>query len=336
MSDALTILLDLLDEGVCLLDASGMVERWSAAAESITGVPAAEAIGRPLARIAPGALETFERERAVDVFAVSFPAGEGTGKPLSGRARPLVCAGKGEGWVWVFRDEQRLREIDQLKAEFVGTISHELRTPLTSIKAYTATLRTNPSLDEPTRAEFLQIVEQEADRLTRLVDDLLVVARVDSGLMLKRRQRVPLQELLDRVLTNLARDPAQHPVRLDLAGVEVSGDPDRLYEVFANLLENAVKYSPKGGEIGVSAERGADGAVVIVRDRGAGVPEGELPYIFDQFYRVDNHLTASAGGSGLGLYIVRSIVRAHGGTIDVCSNVGQGTTFTISLPDRSA
>jgi len=325
----------MLDEGVCLVDAAGTIERWSSGAEGLTGVSVGDAVGRPLAQVAPGALETFERDYARGPLEICVADLDGELRPLVGRARPLTHGGEPAGWIWVFRSEQRIREIDQLKAEFVGTVSHELRTPLTSIKAYTATLRTNPHLDEATRGEFLQIVEQEADRLTRLVDDLLVVTRVESGFMLKRRQSISLQQIFDRVLTNLARDAQRHPIYLDLGNVMVSCDPDRLHEVFANLLENAVKYSPQGGEIRVWAERFPDGAKVMIGDSGIGIPEGELHYIFDKFYRVDNHLTASAGGSGLGLYIVRSIVRAHGGSVDVTSVAGQGATFTVTLPDRN-
>lgn len=333
MSDVLTTLLDLLDEGVCFVNAAGTIERWSSAAEVITGIAASDAVGRRLDEIAPGISEVFERKHVRGPVHATLTS-EGTPRLLVGRVRH-VMDGERVGWLWVFQSEQRIREIEQLKSEFVGTVSHELRTPLTSIKAYTATLRTNPHLDENIRTEFLQIVEQEADRLTRLVDDLLVVTRVDSGYMLKRRQAIPLQALLERVLANLARDAERHPIHLDLAGVEVSGDPDRLYEVFANLLENAVKYSPEGGEIRVWAERLPEGVKVMVRDSGIGIPEGELNYVFEKFYRVDNHLTASAGGSGLGLYIVKSIVRAHGGTIDVTSELGRGTTFTVYLPDRN-
>ena len=335
VSEVLTTLLDLLDEGVCIVDAEGKIAHWSSAAEGITGAPAADVLGRPLAQVAPGVVESFEHERAGGPIQASVTGRDGVPRLLVGRARPIGSQDGGQSWLWVFQSEQRIREIDQLKTEFVGTISHELRTPLTSIKAYTATLRTNPQLDEGIRSEFLQVVEAEADRLTRLVDDLLVVTRIDSGFMLRRRQSVLLQGLLERVLTNLARDMERHPIVLDVGSVEVSGDPDRLHEVFANLLENAVKYSPHGGEIRVWAERLPDGARVIVRDSGVGIAESELSYIFDKFYRVDSHLTAAAGGSGLGLYIVQSIVRAHGGTINVHSKIGSGTTFTVCLPDRN-
>jgi signal transduction histidine kinase len=258
------------------------------------------------------------------------------GDPVAVCARisPIVRGDSAEGWVLAFTPKHRVDEIEQLKNELVSTVSHELKTPLAAIKAYTATLRSNPVLYEAQREEFLEVVEQQADRLSRLVEDMLLVTRVDTAQLLRRRVLVTLDSILDEAQRDLHRDPLRHPIERRTAGVQASGDPDRLRDVFRNMLENAVKYSPNGGPIAIDA-RVADGwTIVEITDRGIGIAAEHLPYIFDRFYRVQSDSTALVGGSGLGLYIVNALVRAHGGTIDVRSVEGEGTTFTLRLPLR--
>ena len=216
----------------------------------------------------------------------------------------------------------------------VSTVSHELKTPLSAIKAYTATLRHNPALYESQRQEFLAVVEQQADRLSRLVEDMLLVTRVDTAQLLRRRTLVPLDRVLDEALAEVHFDPAIHSIERQTAGVQISGDPERLRDVLRNLLENALKYSPEGGAIEVSGAQNGEATCVVVRDRGIGITEEDLPYIFDRFYRAESAASASVGGSGLGLYIVHALVRAHGGTIDVRSAPGEGTSFIVRLPVR--
>ncbi len=258
------------------------------------------------------------------------------GRPVHVQARcvPVLRDGCPEGWVLAFNATRRADEIEQLKNELVSTVSHELKTPLAAIKAYTATLRHNPSLYETRRNEFLEVVEQQADRLARLVDDMLVVTRVETGQMLRRRLRVPLQSILDAAIDEIAVDPVKYSIECRGPGVEVSGDPDRLRDVFRNVIENAVKYSPEGGRIVITACESGGYTRIEVRDSGVGIPEEDLPYIYDRFYRAQSDTAPQAGGSGLGLYIVNALVRAHGGTIDVRSEPGEGTAFTVKLPLR--
>jgi two-component system phosphate regulon sensor histidine kinase PhoR len=258
----------------------------------------------------------------------------GEAVPVCARISAILRNDRPESWIVAFSPKHRVTEIEQLKNELVSTVSHELKTPLAAIKAYTATLRSNPALYEAHREEFLAVVEQQADRLSRLVDDMLLVTRVDSAQLLRRRVTVPLDQVLDEAIRDLHPDPVRHPIERRTAGVQVSGDPERLRDMLRNLLENAVKYSPSGGTISVSA-RCDDGVTTIqIDDRGIGIAEEHLPYIFDRFYRVQSDIAAAAGGSGLGLYIVHALVRAHGGRIDVRSTLGQGTTFVLRLPLR--
>ncbi len=229
---------------------------------------------------------------------------------------------------------RRIDEIEQLKNELVSTVSHELKTPLAAIKAYTATLRQNPELFAEKREEYLRIIEEQADRLSRLIDDLLLVTRVEAGQLLRRRTTVPLDAVLDEALAEIHFDTDRHPIVRETAGATVSGDSDRLRDLFRNLIENAIKYSPDGGAIAIRAREEAEATIVEVSDSGIGISADDLPYVFERFYRADSEIVDAAGGSGLGLYIARAIVRAHGGKIDAGSESGRGTTFTISLHKR--
>lgn len=323
-------------EGVVQLDEHGNVVRFSRGAETILGYSAESALGN--------AFETFFYEegpgldlpRSGEDRALELVLRDSADKPVSVRARcaPLQRGDAADGWLVVFSPKARVEEIEQLKNELVSTVSHELKTPLAAIKAYAATLRENPSLYESRREEFLRVVEQQADRLSRLVEDMLLVTRVESEQMLRRRMNVSLDGLIDQALRELTYDPVRHPVQRRGTEIEISGDPDRLRDLLRNLLENAFKYSPDGGRITISAEASERQSILEIRDCGIGIDAADLPYIFDRFYRAQAATTAEAGGSGLGLYIVHALVRAHGGTIDVRSEPGAGTTFTLRLPLR--
>lgn len=326
----------VVGDGVVHVDEDRRIARFSPGAEAILGFSAEHVIGASIESLLHprNACAVCPPQEAV--HAGSLVLRDSAGEPLEVRARSIALR-RGdciEGWILAFAPAQRVEEIEQLKNELVSTISHELKTPLAAIKAYSATLRANPSLYESHRNEFLGVVEQQADRLSRMVDDMLLVTRVESGLMLRRRVTAPLDTIVDEALRDLIHDPVKHPVSRRTAGIAVSGDPERLRDVFRNLLENAFKYSPGGGEVEIAAEAQGDQTVVAIRDRGIGIAEGDLPYIFDRFYRAESEDTAQAGGSGLGLYIVHALVRAHGGSIDVRSEPGAGTTFTLRLPVR--
>jgi signal transduction histidine kinase len=228
----------------------------------------------------------------------------------------------------------RIDQIEQLKNELVSTVSHELKTPLAAIKAYTATLRENPDIYLSHREEFLRVVEEQADRLARVVDDMLLITRVDTDHLLRRRSRVRVMQLIDQALLGISYNPAVHPIVVQTGDADVSGDPERLRDVFRNLIENAIKYSPAGGRIVIRAHQTGNFTTIEVEDCGIGIAAEHLPYIFDRFYRVEPVDAPDAPGSGLGLYIVSAIVRAHGGTISVRSEEGAGTTFTLRFPQR--
>ncbi|MBI2942488.1 MAG: GAF domain-containing protein [Chloroflexi bacterium] len=245
-----------------------------------------------------------------------------------------------------------LRQLDRFKSDLLSTVSHELRTPLASIKGYATTLlREDVTWDADTTREFLQIIDEESDRLRSLIDDLLQMSEIEAGILRIRRQPVSLGRLGHRVVKRLRPQARQHTISghfpANLPAVEA--DLQRVEQVLRNLLTNAIKYSPDGGAIRVTAQAvvGSDHqyqpagldqeqrptrVLVAVKDEGIGIAAEHLPHIFERFYRVEGDVAWKAGGSGLGLAICRGIIEAHGGAIWAESVAGAGTTFFFTLP----
>jgi PAS domain S-box-containing protein len=230
------------------------------------------------------------------------------------------------------RELERLRQLDRMKSEFVNNVSHELRTPLTSIKAYTEALA--GLLEDPTHRRFLGVIEEESDRLLEMIENLLNVSRIESGKFRLQREGVSLADLIEGVLQLSKAQSDRHrlvtEISPDLPVVEL--DRNKMKEVLINLIGNAIKYSPGGGEVGIRAGIQEGNLRIDVRDQGLGISEENQKRVFDQFFRVDSSATAQIGGTGLGLAITRSIVEAHGGRIQVESQLGKGSTFSVLLP----
>lgn len=246
-----------------------------------------------------------------------------------------TAPGERIGIIAVIRDVTALRELEQAKSDFVSTVSHELRTPLTSIKAYTATLRRRDvEFDEDTSQEFLRVVEEETDRLTRLISDLLDISRIESGRMELKKRDFDMAQLVRIVTDKLRSQATGHAIALDSdeSVGPVYADVDKIEQVIMNLLDNAIKYSPAGGEIGVELHVKSRRVEFSVHDHGVGIPVEHLEHIFDKFHRVDNRATRKVYGTGLGLYVSKNIVEAHGGTIWAESVFGEGSTFRFTLP----
>jgi signal transduction histidine kinase len=221
----------------------------------------------------------------------------------------------------------------QLKEDFISTISHELRSPLGFIKGYTTTLlRADTSWDQSTQHEFLQIIEQEADYLQELIENLLDSARLQSGQMKMNFQPVRLDAVIKDVITRLHMRIPDQNINLDTPQPlpTILGDPRRLAQVIENLLANAAKYAPKS-PVSITIKPGEAGVDLFVHDNGPGIPKKYLPYIFDRFFRNPDQ-SPNIHGSGLGLFICKQIIQAHSGTIEAISNVGQGTEMHIFIP----
>ena len=241
-----------------------------------------------------------------------------------------------DGEVVVFRDVSEDRRLEQLRSDFVATAAHELRTPLSAIYGAVRTLRREDhELPAEMGAQFLEMIEAQSERLRLLMDQLLVSAQLDALDLQLQPQAVDASAICGDVL-GAAQLHTPQDIELSLndspGPVHVTADPDRLRQVVANLIDNAVKYSPAGGEISVSVAANGTVGTIEVADRGLGIPSYEHERIFEKFYRLDPAMTNGVGGSGLGLYISRALIRQMGGELVVRSTHGVGSTFSITLP----
>jgi len=324
-------------DGVLLVDSSGSVRLWNPAAEAITGLTADAVLGRPARDAIPGwaAVAT-----SVSVASGPSSSGRATTVPIEidGRELWLSIAGVGfaEGTVYAFRDLTDERRLEKLKTDFIATVSHELRTPIAAVHGAALTLsREDVVLPDDSRRRLLHVISEQSERLADMVNDILLAGQVDDGKLRLATEQVDAADVARRVV-EAARTHAPAVVTLELVAPPalppVAADTDKLQQVLANLVGNAVKYSPDGGRIEVRLEpRGRD-LRITVRDEGIGIADSELPWIFEKFYRVDPNMTRGASGSGLGLYISRELVRRMGGDVFVTSSPGRGSTFSVLLP----
>jgi signal transduction histidine kinase len=233
----------------------------------------------------------------------------------------------------VARDVTELTELDRLKDEFISVAAHELKTPIAIMKGYTqALLRTAQQLSPPHR-RMLEAIDRGSSRIDGIVKDLLDISRLHLGQLELTRERIDLSELVTEVVDRTALTTTKHRLKLISAEpVVVCGDRDRLEQVLANLLDNAIKYSPRGGDVDVAVTVRDGEAIVSVRDYGVGIPRAKQPHIFQRFYRAHSGTPYDYGGMGVGLYISNEIVARHGGRMWFASEEGGGSTFYFSLP----
>jgi two-component system phosphate regulon sensor histidine kinase PhoR len=333
--------LNYVADAVLLVDRIGIVRLWNQAAERITGVSSGDLVGRAAAERIPGWRD------AVDSVPVSSSPDPGHPEVMV----PIETA-YGERWisisgveffggtVYAFRDVTEIRQVEELKADFIATASHELRTPLAAVYGAAQTLlRHDFALDEAGRDRFISLIAEESERLGRIVNEILLASQLEAGRVDLGSEPFDPVELVERVV-EAARVHAPAGISLERRVPDempfVSADRDKVRQVLVNLIENAIKYSPDGGQIEVGLESGrASGeetVVFFVRDEGIGIPAEEQARIFEKFYRLDPNMTRGVGGTGLGLYICSELVNRMGGNIWVESTEGQGSTFLLQLP----
>src|SRR5437764_9886309 len=240
------------------------------------------------------------------------------------------------GAVVLFHDITQLKRLDQIRSDFVANVSHELRTPLSILRGYIETLVDNPKTSREELSRILRVMERHSKRLGLLVEDLLSLAQLESSNTNLEIGQVRLSDLFDHVLRDwkekLGEKNLKVLVNLPPDAPLILGDETRLQEVLYNLLENAVKYSRKNGEIRLQAARRGSEIVLSVSDDGIGISKNDLPRIFERFYRADKARSRELGGTGLGLAIVKHIAQLHGGRVEAESELGRGTTIRVVLP----
>ena len=329
--------LEHVGDGVFLVDSDGVVRLWNRAAEVISQLPAQEVVGRPAAEALPGWAQIAERVPIASAPAAASRA-ETLPLELPNRELWLSIAGVGfaGGIVYAFRDLTEERMLEELRSEFISTVSHELRTPLAAIYGAAVTLRrADLQLDELQHDNLLGVIANEADRLARTVNDILWASRLDADRLQLSIVSCDARELA-RTVVEAARAHLPDGIELSLSFEPelppVAGDPDKVRQVLANLVDNAIKYSPDGGPVEVALSRHNHAVRFSVRDLGLGIPAADQRRIFDKFYRLDPNLTRGVSGTGLGLYICRELVRRMDGMIWVDSREGEGSRFIFELP----
>jgi len=327
-----------LGDGVFVVDHHGVVRLWNQAAEAITGLRTRDVRGQKADDSIPG------WATIAALVPVADRPGEGQG-PSSSETVPIDIDGR-ELWlsvvavaldddtVYAFRDATHDRRLEDLRAQFVATISHEIRTPLASLHGAAMTLREH-DLPAQTQDDLLEMIAEQSNRLAGLVEEILVAGQLDSGSLSVVADTFDPEELVRGVVTVAhSRVAEERDIEVTVPpGVpKVHGDGERTRQVLLNLIDNAIKYSPSGGQIDVRLTPVGDHLRFSVHDRGLGIPIGEQERIFDKFYRLDPDQRRGIGGTGLGLYICRELVRSMHGRIWVDSEPGKGTTFAFELP----
>jgi PAS domain S-box-containing protein len=328
-------ILSQVRDGVVLVDDQGVVRSWNQGAERITGISEEEVRGRPVSEAVPG-FAALAAE--VPVARQPDEAARAVTAPVRVEKREawlsISAVGSDDGTVYAFRDLTDQRRLERMRDEFVATVSHELRTPLASIYGAALTLRSRGEGDDLQR-QLVSIVAGESERLAHIVEEILLASQLTSGELALRLERVDAERLARRAV-EAARPRLPENVSLELEAPDglpaVSADEQKARQVLTNLIDNAVKYSPAGGRIGLRLERENGYVTIAVTDEGLGIPASEQERIFQKFYRLDPDMARGVGGTGLGLYICRELAERMGGNVKVASEPGAGSTFFFELP----
>ncbi len=340
---ALHALLDAVDEGLLLLDEGGRVAVANRQFWSFFGLAETADLGEIRTHIASCAakpeayLTTVESGPEDEDGETDLEIVRPTRRVLRRRAAVVRDdAGVLIGRLISYRDITEDAAVNRLKSEFVANVSHELRTPMAAIKGFLGiVLEDEDSLDPQQRRQFLTIAREQTERLSRLIDDLLDISRIEAGRRPRHDSRFEVAELLDEVVGTVEPDAVAAGLQIDWTRpseeLELVADRDQIAQIVMNLLSNAVKFTPTGGRVTLTAVRDGDELRLAVADTGRGIPPEELDRVFEKFYRA-----SSAGrhnvGTGLGLTIARELAEAHGGRIEATSRVGEGSTFAVVLP----
>ena len=337
LAEQLRAVLEGMVEGVLVVDAKGSLLLANSRLREFYDLTG-DLVGRPYVEVVrDAAVDGVLRETAESDATVTrqLRVGRAVSRTVQVQAVRFPAGGTRAGSVAVFHDISELARLEEVRRDFVANASHELRTPLAAIRGFAETLLESPSLTDAERRSYLEIIDRHAQRLAHIVHDLLELSTVERG----RLRLEPVEVDVGQLVDSLIRDtqPRLRERRLEI-GYSAQGkalafaDPRALEQVLINLLDNAMKYSEPGGRIELAVEEAGPKLRVRVRDTGIGIPEEDLGRIFERFYRVDKARSRALGGTGLGLAIVKHLVQSLGGEISVASRLGEGSTFTFTLP----
>ncbi|OGO42575.1 MAG: hypothetical protein A2W36_06850 [Chloroflexi bacterium RBG_16_58_14] len=331
----LAVVLDQLTDGVMIVDPDGRIQLFNPAAQRQFSLPPDKTLGETLAKV-------IRQHQLVDLWRKCLESNESQVTALDLPARrqflqviaiPLSSA-LPDNVLIVVQDLTHLRHLETVRRDFISNLSHELRTPLAALKALAETLQDHALEDPPAARRFLAQVEVEVDSLSLMIQELLELSRIESGKVPLKLEAAAPGALLSRAAERLALQAERSGLRLEVTHPAdlpaVLADPPRVEQVIVNLLHNAIKFTPPGGRISLSARQADGGVTFIVADSGVGIPQDDLPRIFERFYKADR--ARSAGGTGLGLAIARHLIEVHAGRIWAESVEGQGSTFYFTLP----
>ncbi|MBR2517919.1 ATP-binding protein [Geobacillus sp.] len=251
---------------------------------------------------------------------------------------PLYGKTMVRGAVAVLRDMTEERRLDKLRKDFIANVSHELRTPIAMLQGYSEAIIDDIAASEDEKKEMAKVIYDESLRMGRLVNDLLDLARMEAGHIELHYEQVKLAPYIERVIRKFHGLAREKGIELEAefrdGDMDIAFDPDRIEQVLTNLIDNAIRHTESGGAVRLIAERSGDGVTIHVQDSGSGIPEEDLPFVFERFYKADKARTRGRSGTGLGLAIAKNIVEAHKGLITVHSKLNEGTTFSFYLPAR--
>lgn len=331
--DATQRVLRALPFAAFVFDRTGRLTFVNAAAESLFGISVARSQGRALIEVVPSV--EFERQVSDALAGVSSTRDVRVIERERERILGITaCAIGSQDVIAIAVDRTELVSLERIRRDFVSNVSHELRTPLSAIKLMVETML-DAQDDADARSQFMPRVAAEVERMVHLVEDLLALARSESGRLIMRKERFDLTDVAASVVDTFSQRASSIDVNLNLEAPEpvfVDADRARLAQVAVNLVDNALRHTPPDGSITVEVGRDANWATLSVCDTGAGIAFGDLAYIFDRFYVADRSRSRGQSGTGLGLSIARNLAEAHGGTLTVHSVFGHGATFTCRLP----
>jgi len=322
-----------MPDATVVLRTGGEIEWFNEAAGRLLGLRAPQDIGQRIMNLVrhPAFTQYFRARRFGD--SVEFPAPDDEGMIL---AVSMVPYGK-EQLLLVARDNTRLHKLEQIRRDFVANVSHELRTPVTVISGFLETLADVPRISAQDRKHALQLMSQQTARMQHIVDDLLLLSRLETDQRPVRREEVAVPDILQTLYDEAQTlSGGKHDVRLEAEhDLYVRGNLEELHSAFTNLVSNAVRYTPAGGTITIRWFADTDGAHFQVQDTGVGIAEHDIPRLTERFYRVDTARSRQSGGTGLGLAIVKHVMERHDADLAITSTLGAGSTFSCDFPSTA-